>query len=328
MKRITEDRITGLLAEAKTKRIAIVGDVMIDRYVWGTVSRISPEAPVPVVEVETESSRLGGAANVANNITSLGGTAFLVGVVGNDQSGADLRKILEKGNTSAEGIVTDSSRPTTVKMRVIAHDQHVVRIDSEEKRDVNEDIQQKIFSVIEKNISSLDGIIIEDYNKGVVVKDLIRKIIDLANATNTVVTIDPKFNNFFEYQNVTVFKPNKKETEEALGRKLKTDSDVLEAGKILLEKLHAQNVLLTRSEKGMSVFEKNGNVFHIPTVARHVADVSGAGDTVIATLTTMLACGADMKEASTIANYAGGIVCGEVGIVPIDPEILRSTILR
>lgn len=324
----TQQRIDELLKNVKTKRIAVVGDVMIDRYVWGNVNRISPEAPVPVVEVESESTRLGGAANVANNITSLGAKTFLVGVVGNDISGKEFRSILDQQNTSSEGIVSDASRPTTVKTRVIAHQQHVVRIDSEEKKDIDASIQEKIFSVLEKNIGSIDGIIIEDYNKGVVVKDLIRRIIELANKHKKIITIDPKFNNFFEYRNVTVFKPNKKETEEALGKKLKIGADVLSAGKILLEKLNAENILLTRSEKGMSLFEKNGDITHIPTNARNVADVSGAGDTVIATLTAMLASGASIKEAAALANYAGGIVCGEVGIVPIDPALLRSTIIE
>jgi rfaE bifunctional protein kinase chain/domain len=323
---ITQQRVDELLENSKNKRIAVIGDVMIDRYIWGNVNRISPEAPVPIVEVESESSRLGGAANVANNIVSLGASAQLIGVVGEDFSGKEFRSILESQNASSEGIVTDRSRPTTVKTRVIAHQQHVVRIDSEEKRDIGADIQQKIFSVLEKNIDSIDGIIIEDYNKGVVVKELIHSIIELANRKNKIITIDPKFNNFFEYKNVTVFKPNKKETEEALGKKLWNDADVLAAGKILIEKLNAENVLLTRSEKGMSLFQKKGTVIHIPTNARQVADVSGAGDTVIAALTTMLAAGATIVEASLLANYAGGIVCGEVGIITIDPAILRSTI--
>ncbi len=325
---ITQHRVDELLQNVKTKRIAVIGDVMIDRYIWGTVNRISPEAPVPIVEVESESSRLGGAANVANNIVSLGATAQLIGIVGDDFSGKEFRSILEEQNSSSDGIITDSSRPTTVKTRVIAHHQHVVRIDSEEKKDIGQDIQKKIFSALEKNIDSIDGIIIEDYNKGVVVKELIHKIIELANRKKKIITIDPKLNNFFEYKNVTVFKPNKKETEEAIGKKIHNDADVLAAGKILIEKLKADNILLTRSEKGMSLFEKNGTVSHIPTNARNVADVSGAGDTVIATLTAMLTAGATIGEAALLANYAGGIVCGEVGIITIDPAILRSTIFE
>ncbi|MFA6455259.1 MAG: D-glycero-beta-D-manno-heptose-7-phosphate kinase [Bacteroidota bacterium] len=324
----SQQRIETLLSNVQSKRIAIVGDVMIDRYIWGTVHRISPEAPVPVVEVENESTRLGGAANVAINITSLGGTAFLVGVVGNDAGGKEFRSILEQQRTSFEGIITDESRPTTVKTRVIAHHQHVVRIDHEEKRDVSSAVQEKIYIALEKNIDMLDAVIIQDYNKGVIVSELIHRIIALARKHKKIITVDPKFNNFFEYTDATVFKPNKKETEDAFGKSLKTEEDVLVAGKELLSRLKAENILLTRSEKGMSLFEKNGSVSHIPTKARKVADVSGAGDTVIATLTAMLASGASVAEAAALANYAGGIVCGEVGIIPIDPLLLRTTVLE
>lgn len=321
---IPKNRIQELLSIIKTKKIAVVGDVMIDRYIWGTVSRVSPEAPVPVVEVENESTRLGGAANVANNISSLGATAFLVGVAGNDAGGKELKNILEQQKTSSEGIITDSSRPTTVKTRVIAHNQHVVRIDSEEKKDIDAATQKNILTVLNNAINDIDGIIIEDYNKGVVVKDVIHAVIDLARKHRKVITVDPKFHNFFEYKNVTVFKPNVKETEEALGKKLRTDDEVRAVGKSLLETLNAENILLTRSEKGMSLFEKNGAVTHIPTRAREVADVSGAGDTVIATLTAMLTAGATVKEAAFLSNMAGGIVVGEVGIVPIKPEQLLA----
>jgi D-glycero-beta-D-manno-heptose-7-phosphate kinase len=327
MKSFSSARLNELFAHFKTKRIAVVGDVMIDRYMWGSVTRISPEAPVPVVEIESETSRLGGAANVANNIKSLGGMPILVGVVGNNIYGNEFRDLLEQMECPTYGIITDVTRPTTIKTRVIAQDQHVVRVDSEDKRDISAEIQRKILAVLTEHIDSIDAVIIEDYNKGVVVKELIRGVIDLANAKGKIVTIDPKFNNFFEYQNVTLFKPNKKEAEEAIGNKFRTEADVLEAGRLLLEKLHAENVLLTRSEKGMSLFERSGDVTHIPTVARKIADVSGAGDTVIATLTMLLACGATVKEAASIANYAGGIVCGEVGIVPIDADVLKQKIL-
>ncbi|KAB2922460.1 MAG: D-glycero-beta-D-manno-heptose-7-phosphate kinase [Bacteroidetes bacterium] len=326
MHSITQDRLNTLLASARGKHIAVVGDVMIDHYVWGTVARISPEAPVPVVEVESESTRLGGAANVANNIASLGGRPLLAGVVGDDANGAALRRILDADGTPSAGIITDPSRPTTIKTRVIAHHQHVVRIDSEEKRDIDAPVRRALLQAL-ASAERLDGIIIEDYNKGVVVRDLIHEVTALARERRIPVTIDPKFNNFFEYRGVTLFKPNKKETEEALGRTLRTDDDVLAAGRTLLERLNAENVLLTRSEKGMSLFERNGAVMHIPTRARKVADVSGAGDTVIATLTLMLAAGATVAEAAFLANAAGGVVCGEVGIVPIDPASLTASVL-
>jgi len=327
MKSFSTARLNELFAHFKNKRIAVVGDVMIDRYMWGTVTRISPEAPVPVVEIESETSRLGGAANVANNIKALGGIPILVGVVGNNVHGTEFREMLAQMDCPTYGIITDTTRPTTIKTRVIAQDQHVVRVDSEDKRDIDSGIQKQIVDVLREHMDSIDAVIIEDYNKGVIVKELIRSVIELVNEKGKIVTIDPKFNNFFEYQNVTLFKPNKKEAEEAIGKKFRTETDVIEAGKLLLEKLHAENILLTRSEKGMSLFERNGDVTHIPTVARKIADVSGAGDTVIATLTMLLASGATVKEAAAIANYAGGIVCGEVGIVPIEPDILKQKIL-
>ncbi|MBI2428094.1 MAG: D-glycero-beta-D-manno-heptose-7-phosphate kinase [Ignavibacteriales bacterium] len=321
---ISKQRIEQLFSGISGKRIAVIGDVMIDRYIWGNVSRISPEAPVPVVEVESESTRLGGAANVAHNIASLGAQTLLIGVAGDDASGREMIKILAEQHAASTGIIIDPTRPTTVKTRVIAHSQHVVRIDSEEKKDVDISIQKKIVAVLQNSIDAIDGIIIEDYNKGVIVKDLIYAAIDLARKHNKVITVDPKFNNFFEYKNVSVFKPNIKETEEALGKKLRTEEDVLAAGRSLLEKLNVENVLVTRSEKGMNLFEKNGSVTHIPTRARDVADVSGAGDTVIATLTAMLTAGASVREAAILAKMAGGIVVGEVGIVPIRPEQLLA----
>lgn len=300
---------------------------MIDSYVWGSVTRMSPEAPVPVVEVERETVRLGGAANVANNIKSLGGDPLLIGVVGDDANGSRLTKLLNDQGCPTDGIVQDSSRPTTIKTRVIAHSQHVVRIDNEHKEDISAEVQQKLLSVLLSHIDSLDGIILEDYNKGVIVKLLIHKIIAAARKHGKIITVDPKFQNFFEYKNVTVFKPNRKEVEGALGVKLESEKDVREAIEVLKQRLQADNILLTRGEEGMSLMDSEGSLHHLPTRALHVADVSGAGDTVIATLTMALASGASIHESAALANFAGGIVCGEVGIVPILPDVLFSTIL-
>ncbi len=311
----------------KGQRIAVIGDLMLDRYIWGRVSRISPEAPVPVVELEQEQDRLGGAANVAKNIKSLGGEPILVGVIGADNSGKRLHEIIRESSFSTDGVVVDGTRPTTVKTRVIAHNQHVVRIDREMKNDISFIIQNKILNVLRSEVSSLDGIIIEDYNKGVLVKGLIKQIIELARDANKPVTIDPKFNNFFEYKQATVFKPNRKEVEEVLGSHLTDQEQIHNAGKLLLEKLHAENILLTLGENGMVLFEADGSITALPTMARTVADVSGAGDTVISTLTLALAGGAAIREAATLANFAGGIVCGYVGIVPIDRQELKTTIL-
>ena len=323
----SDNRLRELNEAFKHKRIAVVGDIMVDRYVWGNVSRISPEAPVPVVEVEEETERLGGAANVANNIRSLGGEPLLVGVIGNDATGTLLNKLLADQQCPTTGVIRDASRPTTIKTRVIAGGQHVVRIDNEQKQEIPESVQEEILSVLRKHIDSIDGIIFEDYNKGVLARALIQRITTLARDHKKIVTVDPKFQNFFEYRDVSVFKPNRKEVEEALGKKLHSEEDLYAAMKMLKEKINAESILVTRGEQGMSLLNGRGDVSHIPTRARHVADVSGAGDTVIATLTMALVSGCTVDEAATLANFAGGVVCGEVGIVPILPEALRATVV-
>jgi rfaE bifunctional protein kinase chain/domain len=325
---ISEARLDAIIAKMTGKRIAVVGDLMLDRYIWGSVSRISPEAPVPVIDMENEQARLGGAANVAKNIKSLGGDPLLVGVIGADNSGRQLHEIINECGFSTDGVVVDSSRPTTVKTRVIANNQHVVRIDRESKSDISDEIQRSILGVLARSMNSVDGIIIEDYNKGVIAEGLIARLIQLANENKKIITVDPKFNNFFEYRNVTVFKPNRKEAEEVLGQRLRTDEDIFHAGTSLQKRLQCASLLLTLGEQGMALFEPEGTMTRVPTWAQNVQDVSGAGDTVISTLTMALSGGATMKEAATLANFAGGIVCGYVGIVPIDRSVLRNEILR
>lgn len=327
MNTFSENRLKEILAKFKNKRIAVVGDVMLDKYLWGSVGRISPEAPVPIVEVEKETERLGGAANVANNVKSLGGWPLLVGVVGDDSNGILLTKLLAEQGCPINGIVKDASRPTTIKTRVIAHSQHVVRIDNEQKSEISSSVQDQIISILGSTIDTLDGIILEDYNKGVIAASLIHQIIEMAREHGKIVTVDPKFQNFFEYKNATVFKPNRNEVEEALGVKLTSEASVREAIELLKKKLNAENVLITLGEHGMSLLDNQGSLLHLPTRARHVADVSGAGDTVIATLTMALASGASIHEAASLANFAGGVVCGEVGIVPIMPDALLSRVL-
>jgi D-glycero-beta-D-manno-heptose-7-phosphate kinase len=324
----TEDRLKELLQSFRGKKIAVLGDLMLDRYYWGSVQRVSPEAPVPVVEVESESIRLGGAANVATNIQSLGGEPVLVGLIGNDHVGKSLVEMLRERNLETRGIVVDGSRPTTIKTRVIAHGQHVVRIDNESKADCPEHLVSRIIDAVRYSIREIDGIIIEDYNKGVATAEVIRQVVAIAAKYDKIIAVDPKFNNFTEYKGVTVFKPNRREVEEVLGGKLKTIDDVLSAGKRLLSLLSAQNVLLTRGEEGMSLFEANGGTLHVPTMAENVQDVSGAGDTVIATLTMALAGGFGIREACVLANCAGGVVVGSVGIVPIEPSHLMAAALR
>ena len=328
MVEISKKRLEDLRKSFDGKRIAVIGDMMLDGYYWGDVKRISPEAPVPVLEIQEEFFRFGGAANVALNIQKLGSIPIPIGVIGYDNYGTIFSALMRESNIEDRAIVVDDERPTTTKTRVIANSQHVVRIDKESKTLVNGKVEEKLLIQFAKIIDNLDGIILQDYNKGVLTPKLIDNIISIANKHNILVTVDPKFDNFFEYKNVTVFKPNLKETESVLGIKIISDEDISSAGQKLLSELKADYVLLTLGEKGIAVFKKGNKERRMATKARKVADVSGAGDTVISTLTIALAAGADIYEASFLANYAAGIVCGEVGIIPIEKEKLFETVLK
>ena len=233
MVKLTTNRIKQFKSNFKGLKIAVIGDMMLDGYFWGDVKRISPEAPVPVIEVENEFFRFGGAANVALNVLKLGGICVPIGVIGHDNDGTIFTSLLKEALMISDGIVIDASRPTTAKTRVIASNQQVVRIDKESKKDVLPEIEKKLFDFLSSQIKNLDGIILQDYNKGVLTPTLIKKIINLANEKNVLITVDPKFNNFFEYQNVTVFKPNRKEAEDVLAMKIKTDTDITKAGQII-----------------------------------------------------------------------------------------------
>jgi D-beta-D-heptose 7-phosphate kinase/D-beta-D-heptose 1-phosphate adenosyltransferase len=324
----SENDLRKILAGFVGKRVAVVGDVMIDRYYWGRVSRISPEAPVPVVEVDSEQVRFGGAANVSNNIRCLGGTPLLIGLIGDDHAGKSFAEMLRDQNMDTGGLVVDAERPTTIKTRVIAGGQHVVRVDNESKAECPEHLRQQIVDAVKYRVQQIDAILIEDYNKGVLTKDVIDELLAVAQKYNKIVTVDPKFNHFLDFRGVTLFKPNRRETEEVLGGRLKTDAEIVAAGKKLLGLLGAKNVLLTRGEQGMSLIEASGEVTHIHTVADNIQDVSGAGDTVISTLTLALASGVDVRTACRLANCAAGVVVAQVGIVPVSPEQLLHAALQ
>jgi len=317
-----ESRLDEIFAPISKQFIAIVGDVMLDRYIWGEVSRISPEAPVPVVDVVRESNHLGGAANVALNIRSLGANPVMFGVVGDDQHGERLRRIFTEAGVVTDFLVSDIERPTTVKTRVIAGSQHVVRIDYEKRQEIADTVIDKMLFKLEDHLGSISAVIIQDYNKGVVTRKLIKSVIEMANAKGIPVCVDPKDRNFFEYNDVTVFKPNRKETEDALKRKLTGDASFEAAAWEMKNRLQCKNILLTLGSLGMLLLQEDGSTIRIPTRARKVADVSGAGDTVIATLSAVLAAGASMYEAARIANAAGGLVCEEMGIVPVNRDVL------
>lgn len=322
---ISVQKLQSFFKKSKGKKIAIIGDVMLDKYVYGHISRISPEAPVPVVDIQNTEYKLGGAANVANNIKALEGEPVLIGVIGDDYDSSHYLDVMKSLGLTTVGIFKDKSRPTTAKTRVIAHSQHVLRVDSEVKENISKGIRNKILTFIKNNLKGFESVILQDYNKGVLTKEIISEIILMCKKLNKPVYVDPKFTNFYEYKDVTVFKPNRKEVGDILGMKLDTDESVNEAGSILIDKLNCGYLVLTRGEKGMMLFDKEKNktvVLNIPTRARKVADVSGAGDTVISTIAVMLAGGAGITEAVMLANQAAGIVCEEVGIIPIYKQAL------
>jgi rfaE bifunctional protein kinase chain/domain len=311
------------LREFRKKKILIIGDLIVDRYIWGKVNRISPEAPVPVVEVTNEDFLLGGASNVANNIMALGGNPTIVGVIGNDRAGEVLINLLDKKGIKCKGIFR-CSRPTTVKTRVIAHNQQVVRFDKEDKNKIEGKILKETLGYIREAIPDHDAVIISDYKKGVVSSELIREVLKTSKSHHIFVSVDPKVGHFHLYKNVSLITPNITEASIASGIIIEDEKSLIHAGRTLLKKLSCDAVLITRGEQGMSLFERN-KVAHIPTVTRDVYDVTGAGDTVIAVFTLAHAAGASMEEAAVIANHAAGIVVGKIGTAVATPgEILKS----
>jgi D-beta-D-heptose 7-phosphate kinase/D-beta-D-heptose 1-phosphate adenosyltransferase len=310
----------------KDKKVLIVGDLILDRYIFGNVSRISPEAPVPVVDVVKESFLLGGATNVANNIIALGGKASIAGVIGKDTAGQVLRELLQRHGIQTEGVIVDDKRHTTVKTRVVAHNQQVVRFDREDRKKIEGRNLINLEVFLKKALQEHDAIIISDYRKGVISAALIQAIVKYAKTKGAFIAVDPKVGHFHFYKNVSLITPNLMEASQGSGIEIKDDASLLKAGKTLLNKLSCKSVLITRGEDGMSLFEKTSakdiKVTHIPTAAQKVFDVTGAGDTVIAALTLAMAAGVSLKDAAVIANHAAGIVVGEVGTAVATPETL------
>ncbi len=304
----------------------VLGDIMVDEYIWGTVSRISPEAPVPVVEVEEENIRLGGAGNVVANIRALRGQADLVGVAGGDSMAERLVSEIERIGVKPDGIVIDRSRKTTVKSRVVAGGQHVVRFDRECIEDLDHEVQERVQELIRDRLDRVDALIISDYGKGVINARLLEEVIPLARARGVVTVVDPKINHFDLYREVSVLTPNHREAVAAWGRPVRSESDVAAAGRHLLDRLKVQAVLVTRGEKGMSLFEGNGRVSHIPAVAQEVFDVTGAGDTVVGTMALALASKASMVEAAQLANHAAGVVVGKRGTATVSLTELKHSL--
>lgn len=305
--------------------VMVIGDVMIDRYLWGNVSRISPEAPVPIVNLQHRENRLGGAANVALNIKAMGATPYLCSVVGNDDNAGLILDLLPACGLETNGIMQSEERVTTVKSRILAHNQQLLRVDHEVTQDLSS-MELQLFRAKVQDIldsTSIHVIVFQDYNKGVLSFPLIQAIIEEAHKRSIPTAVDPKFKNFWAYGKVTLFKPNLKEIRNQLPFAIVPEhTSLLQAAAAIRSKLGNQYSLITLSEKGVFV-EGNGESRLIPTVSRDIADVCGAGDTVISVAALGLAIGMDMKEMATLSNLAGGLVCQHVGIVPVDKNQLE-----
>lgn len=320
MDRLTADRVDALLASFQGVRVLVVGDLMLDRYISGAVDRISPEAPVPVVRVEEESARVGGAANVAANVAALGATCHMVGCVGRDHAGEMLRDELSAVGVRTDGLVVTDERPTTLKTRVLARRQQVVRFDREVEADVSGGLALALVQTLTALLDTSDVVVLEDYNKGVLVPPVIRAALDGAKARGLPTVVDPKRRNFFEYSGATVFKPNSKELADALGDFVHPDDPAwMEATR---HRTSCENLLLTLGERGMALQTAAGTSVRVPTVARSVYDVSGAGDTVTAVMAVALAAGADVPEAAILANHAAAIEVGKAGVATVSPQEL------
>lgn len=309
-------------------RILVVGDIMLDEYVFGTVGRISPEAPVPVVAVTRDARVPGGAANVALNLAGLKASVEMAGLVGNDPAGRYVTRVLRGRGIGVSAIVQDPDRPTTVKTRVIAHSQQVVRVDREKKAPPSRRTHEALIRRILSLLGDVRGVVFSDYRKGTLSAELVREVTGAARGNGLFVAVDPKQTDFAWYRGCTLITPNKKEAEAALGgRELRSDLEVWEGGKELLRRAGADAVLITRGEEGMTLVERGRKeCFHIPALARQVFDVTGAGDTVIGTVAACLAAGSSMREAAMLANIAASVVVGEVGTSPITAEKLLSAV--
>ena len=306
-----------LLSAAQGKRVAVVGDAMLDVYLRGEVDRISPEAPVPVVRVRERKLALGGAANVANNIVTIGAVCDLVSAVGDDTAGATLREMLKQVRTETRSLVS-VERPTTTKTRVLARSQQLVRYDEEDDSDLSGSESARLIDSLLAAIDQADALVLEDYNKGVLVPEVISRSIERARSRGIPVVADPKYKNFFAFRGATIFKPNRRELESALGAAV--DLDHPEALPSTFEKLGVDHLLLTLGEQGMALLSADGEIGRIPTTAREVYDVVGAGDTVTAYLATILAAGGTPAEAAVIANFAAGVEVGKLGAATVRTE--------
>lgn len=330
MSNLSRERARTLTSGFAGKRIVVLGDLMLDEFIWGRVRRISPEAPVPVVEVDRQTLALGGAGNVVSNLVSLGADPAPVGVLGDDNDAVRLRGAFESLGVRTTGLVADPARPTTVKTRIIAHNQQVVRADRESRSRIATAIEERVSESFRDQLETADAVVISDYGKGLLTPGLLAHVLRAANERGLIVCLDPKMRSFVHYQPVTVITPNNQEASDASGIAIEDEQSLIDAGRKLLQSIDASAVLITRGEEGMALFTGNdsedGEVIHIPTVAREVYDVTGAGDTVIATLALALAVGASLEEAAVLANHAAGVVVGKVGTASLTRDELLAAI--
>jgi len=320
MAKISKEKLESIIKKFKNKRILVLGDIMLDRYVWGTVKRISPEAPVPVVHVSRDSLCLGGAGNVYQNLKSLGAYPLLLGIIGDDERG----KWIKKNLGYKKGLFISKNRPTSTKTRIIAHQQQVVRVDEEKDETIPQKINKKILELIHKE--NFEGILISDYNKGVVNPFIMKSLLPLAQKKAIPVFVDPKINNISLFNPITLLTPNHYEASKIVNHPCERDEEIERAGKKIFSQLQTKYLIIKRGQKGMTVLDENKKAIHIPTVAKEVYDVTGAGDTVIATASLALLSGASIQEAAFLANAASGTVVGKIGTAAVTPDELRELI--
>ena len=327
MELITPQRAAELAASVAGRRVVVWGDLMLDEFVWGDVTRISPEAPVPVVNIRRESVRLGGAANVLANLIALGAKASVVGVVGRDHAGERLEAALTEAGAqqATAGLVFDESRPTTIKTRIIAHNQLVVRADRERRTPVDAATETRLIDALTDGLREADAFVVSDYDKGAVTPRVLGAILPRAFERKIPVLVDPKMRNFDAYRPATLVTPNHHEALRLTNTEDDTDAGMAAAARLLRARLGCESVLITRGEHGMMLLERDAAPVYVATVAREVYDVTGAGDTVIATLAAALAADASLVEAAALANHAAGIVVGKLGTATASVEELVNS---
>ncbi len=317
MLKIGLGKLESIFEGMKSKTIMVIGDLMLDHYIWGNVERISPEAPVPVVDVQDEKYKLGGAGNVANNLLSLGASVIMSSVKGSDQQGDILLEILKENGIPIDRILTDTEKGTIVKTRIIAHTQQIARLDRENRSVISDGLRRNIVDAVRDASSSIEAVIISDYAKGVVSRELIEDVVGITRKKDVLVCVDPKERNFPFYKDVNLITPNTKELSFGAGIKIESYQDLIQAANKIKSSLACETLLVTRGEHGMSLFDGDNDTIDIPTMARAVYDVTGAGDTVISCFTLALVSGATPREAAIIANTAAGLVVAEVGAASV-----------